>query len=98
MTARGRTFLAQGPTDRLATWREQLLTLRIFREIFEVVSRQPDRSIDREFVLETIVTRMPYENYEKVFNTFILWSRFGGLFVYDESTQRVSLSPDVNVP
>ena len=34
---------------------------------------------------------MPYENYEKVFNTFIRWARFGGLFAYDEATQRISL-------
>ena len=49
--------------------------------------------IDRDFVLETIVTRMPYENYEKIFNTFIRWARFGDLFAYDETVQRISLGP-----
>ena len=47
--------------------------------------------MDSDFVLETIVMCMPYENYEKVFNTFIRWARFGGLFLYDEATQRISL-------
>ena len=42
-------------------------------------------------MLETIVTRMPYENYEKIFNTFIRWSRFGGLFTYDETVQQIAL-------
>ncbi len=52
------------------------------------------RHIHREFVLETIITRMPYENYERVFNTFIRWSRFGGLFDYDEAEQRLGLDPE----
>jgi hypothetical protein len=34
---------------------------------------------------------MPYENYEKVFNTFIRWARFGELFAYDEATRRITL-------
>jgi heavy metal efflux system protein len=91
LTGRGRAFIGQSPTDRQTTWRDQLLTLRLFREIYDVVNRQPSRSIDREFVLETIVTRMPHEDYEKMFNTFVLWSRFGKLFVYDEATQRITL-------
>ena len=33
---------------------------------------------------------MPYENYEKVFSTFIRWSRYCDLFAYDETTQLIS--------
>ena len=53
--------------------------------------RQPDRAVDSDFVLETIVTRMPYENYEKLFQTFVHWARFGELFAYDEATHRITL-------
>jgi cobalt-zinc-cadmium resistance protein CzcA len=87
----GKRFVEQ-PADRKAIWREQLLTLRLFREVNDVLERQPDRSVDTDFVLETIVTHMPYENYEKVFNTFVHWSRFGELFTYDPETQHVSLT------
>ena len=34
---------------------------------------------------------MPYENYEHIFNTFVRWSRFGELFHYDETVQRITL-------
>jgi len=34
---------------------------------------------------------MPHENYEKVFNTFILWARFGDLLSYDETTNLIAL-------
>ena len=52
---------------------------------------RPDRTIDRDFVLETIVTRMPSENYELVFNTFVRWARFGALFDYDPETHHLRL-------
>jgi hypothetical protein len=91
LTPRGRRFVESTPDDRKAQWRDQLMSLQLFREVHDVLQRQPDRSVDSDFVLETIVTRMPYENYEKVFNTFIRWARFGELFAYDETTRRITL-------
>jgi hypothetical protein len=87
LTPRGRAFVAAAPEDRTTMWREQLLRLGLFREVYEVLLRQPTRSVDRDFVLETIVTRMPHEDYERVFNVFIRWARFGELFALaDEVT------------
>ena len=83
----------RAPEQRKALWREQLLTLRLFHDVHEVIQRTSDHVIDRDFVLETIVTRMPYENYEKVFSTFVRWARFGDLFAYDETVQVISPGP-----
>ena len=58
-----------------------------------MIQSNPEHAIDRDFILETIVTRMPYENYERMFNTFIRWARFGDLFAYDETVQRITLGP-----
>jgi NitT/TauT family transport system ATP-binding protein len=91
LTAAGKRLVEAPPDERKALWRERLLTLRLFREVHEVLQQQPDRAVDSDFVLETIVMCMPYENYERVFNTFVRWARFGGLFAYDETTQRISL-------
>src|SRR5262249_11821269 len=90
LTATGKHFVEAGPDDRKAIWRERLLTLRLFHEVLEVLQRQPDGSVDADFVLETIVTRMPYENYNKIFNTFLHWGRYGELFGYDEVTKRLT--------
>jgi NitT/TauT family transport system ATP-binding protein len=79
------------PEDRKAIWRDQLFKLSLFREIRDVLQRQRKHKVDRDFVLETIVMRMPHENYERVFETFVGWARFGDLFHYDEATNRVSL-------
>jgi NitT/TauT family transport system ATP-binding protein len=88
-TPTGSRFAAATPADRQSLWRERLLTLSLFRDMYDALHRQHDHTLDRDFVLETIVTRMPYENYEKVFNTFVRWGRFGEMFTYDEATQRL---------
>jgi hypothetical protein len=92
LTAKGKQFATADPDERKALWREQLLNLGLFRKIYDILGREPTHAIDSDFVLETIVTRMPFENYEKVFNTFVRWARFGELFRFDEEAQRISLS------
>ena len=91
LTPEGKRFVEATAEQRKTLWRERLLTLRLFREVYELLQRQPDRAIESDFVLETIVMSMPYENYERVFNTFLRWSRFGELFIYDEATHRITL-------
>jgi NitT/TauT family transport system ATP-binding protein len=87
----GQRFVRANPDERKLIWREQLLKLRLFREIYEVLQRQPEHEIDREFLLETFILKMPQENYERIFNTFIRWARFGDLFAFDETTETISL-------
>jgi NitT/TauT family transport system ATP-binding protein len=87
----GRRFAEADAVDRRRLWRERLLELRLFRLFRDTLLERPDRTVDRDFVLETIVMRMPREDYEQVFNTLVRWARFGGLFSYDTASQRLSL-------
>ena len=73
--------------------RTQLLKLRMFREVHDILLRQPNHKLDESFILETIILNMPEENYEKLFDTFLAWARFGDLFDYDEDGKTLSL-PD----
>jgi NitT/TauT family transport system ATP-binding protein len=91
LTPLGQQFLRASPDDRKTIWRQQLLKLRLYREIHNVLKREPQHAIERDFVLETIIMHMPQENYERVFNTFVRWARFGELFTYDETTETISL-------
>src|SRR6266550_2344735 len=88
----GKRFVQASAADRKAIWREQLLTLSLFREIHDVLRRQRKHRIDRDFILETIVIRLPQENYERVFQTLVEWATFGDLFVYDEAKDTVALA------
>jgi NitT/TauT family transport system ATP-binding protein len=87
----GLRFVRATAEDRKAIWREHLLRLRLFHDIHEILRRQPKHEIERGFVLETIILNMPQEDYEKMFQTFIRWARFGDLFAYDEKTGTVAL-------
>jgi cobalt-zinc-cadmium resistance protein CzcA len=91
LTATGRQFVAGNADERRELWREQLLHLRIFQDVHDLVAASPGRHIHRESALEAIMERMPHENHERMFNTFIRWSRYGGLFHYDEAEQRLGL-------
>jgi heavy metal efflux system protein len=92
LTPIGRRFVAAPADERQDLWREQLLRLRLFKEIHDQARATEGGTIRREAVLETIMQRMPHEDYERTFNTFVRWARFGRLFRYDEATQ--TLSPD----
>lgn len=91
LTELGERFAKAGPEDRKALWREQLQGLALFKEIAGVLARQPKHAISRDFVLETIVMRMPSEDYEKTFDTLVRWARFGNLFAYDEQAELLSM-------
>ncbi len=96
LTPGGRRFVEASADDRKVLWRDRLLTLQLFREVHGLLQTDPDHEIT-DYVLETIVMRMPYEDYEQVFRTFVNWSRFGQLFNYDAGTQRIGLVAKSNV-
>ncbi len=93
LTDVGRQYLQGDAAKRQAIWRTQLLKLRMFREVHDILLRQPNHKLEESFILETIILNMPEENYEKLFDTFVAWARFGDLLDYDEDSKTLSL-PD----
>jgi NitT/TauT family transport system ATP-binding protein len=83
----GKKFVQSAAEERKAIWRDQLLKLKLFQMVRDAIAH--DGSVDRDFLLETLVMHMPQENYDKVFQTFIRWARFGNLFAYNEATERI---------
>jgi NitT/TauT family transport system ATP-binding protein len=93
LDAVGQRFLRAEFQARRAIWREQLMKLRLFQMVDEMLRRAPDHTLDHHTVLETLVLHLPQENYEQIFRTFIGWARFGELFTYDERSQTLALPP-----
>jgi NitT/TauT family transport system ATP-binding protein len=89
LAADGRRFLQATPEGRKAAWREQLLKLRLFRDLVEVIGRQPRHEVECEFVLELLALSLPGENQERMFETAASWGVFGELFEYDEERGRL---------
>ncbi len=82
----GRRLVQAPPEQRKVIWRDRILTLSLFRELHETLRRQRKHRVDRDFVHEVIVMRLPQENYERVFDTLIGWSRYADVLAYDEAT------------
>ena len=91
LTPEGRAFVRCGPDERKVIWRRKLLDLRIFADVRDALQEDPTHKLPKDFVLETIVLRMPAEDYERMFSIWIGWARYGDLFAYDEDEETVSL-------
>jgi NitT/TauT family transport system ATP-binding protein len=91
LNADGKRFVAATADERKTIWRDLLMKLRLFRDIRDMIGRQPNKEIDADHVREYLVLNLPQENYETLFTTFVGWARFGNLFAYDEDTQKLWL-------
>jgi NitT/TauT family transport system ATP-binding protein len=90
LDAAGRRYLAAKPEGRPAVWREQLLSLKLFRDVADALKRGDGEPVPKMFVLETLVLHLPQEDYEQQFNTFVQWARFGEMFAYDENSEEIT--------
>jgi NitT/TauT family transport system ATP-binding protein len=89
LSANGVRFVKAMPEDRKRIWREQLLKMRFFREIDQLLKKQPDGQLDKELALEKIAIALPTEDWEKTFTTMVRWGRFGNLFTFDDLVAQV---------
>ncbi|HVZ80152.1 MAG TPA: ATP-binding cassette domain-containing protein [bacterium] len=89
LTADGKRFVKATSQERQTIWKEQLLKLGLFKQVNDMLSKHPRARLDEELVKEVIILNLPSENYERTFENFVHWSRFGNLFAYDEETQKV---------
>ena len=90
LTPNGYRFVKATSQERQAIWREQLLKLRIFKQVYDILAKHPRMKLDAEVAQEIIIFNLPSENFEKTFETFWHWARFGNLFAYDEDSQKIS--------
>jgi NitT/TauT family transport system ATP-binding protein len=92
LTPTGKAYAAADAEGRKKLWRDQLMKMRLFREVRSLVERR--ERIDQDLVLEIIALNLPQENYEALFDTLVRWGRFGDLFAYDEDRQILELPED----
>ncbi|MHB8078013.1 MAG: ABC transporter ATP-binding protein [Candidatus Krumholzibacteriia bacterium] len=87
----GIRFVKADAIQRQTIWREQLLKLRLFRDVQGRLAARPDRSLPGDDVLRLIGEALPYEDSHKVFETLVRWARYGNLFAYDKHHRILSL-------
>ena len=83
LTALGRRFVQGGMDERKLIWRDQLLELKLFRVVQELLELR-EGDLSREELIQEIAGRLPMEDPELTFETIVAWGRFGELFAYRE--------------
>ncbi len=91
LTPLGQRFVRANMDQRKDIWKEQLLALRLFRIIGEMLEMHHGE-LKRHEVIAEIQQRLPMENPELTFETLVTWGRFGELFAYRED--RGVLTPE----
>ncbi|MCE1230104.1 MAG: nitrate/sulfonate/bicarbonate ABC transporter ATP-binding protein [Firmicutes bacterium] len=82
----GLRFMAADMDKRKDIWRAQLLQLRLFRVVREMMQLR-EGELPKEELLHEIAQRLPMEDAEETFGTLVAWGRFGELFAYREETE-----------
>jgi NitT/TauT family transport system ATP-binding protein len=90
ITPLGRRFVQEDAEARKTIWREQLLKLRLFQDVFALLQRE-EGEVSGDTVREMIILALPREKYEEIFETMVRWARFGNLFAYEDDADRLSL-------
>jgi NitT/TauT family transport system ATP-binding protein len=91
LTPLGQRFVRANMDDRKDIWKNQLLELRLFRLVQELIDLHQGELKDDELLAE-LQQRLPMENSEQTFETLVTWGRFGELFAYRE--ERGVLTPE----
>ncbi len=91
LTAAGRAFLAATVPARRSLWAEQLMKMRLFRDVVGVIRKQEDGTVERDFVLEMLALALPGEDHERLYDTFLRWARAGELLDEDPHSGQLSL-------
>ncbi|MDM8001003.1 MAG: nitrate/sulfonate/bicarbonate ABC transporter ATP-binding protein [Dehalococcoidia bacterium] len=91
LTPTGREFVESDQENRKRLWRRQLVELRLYRRVTDLLMANRENGVDAEEIMDMIATMMPQEDTEQVFASFINWARFGNLYAYDERTRKVTL-------
>ena len=89
LTELGRRFVRADMDQRKDLWRAQLLELRLFRVVHELIELR-EGELSREELVREIATRLPMEDPEQTFDTVVAWGRFGELFAYREDQEALT--------
>lgn len=90
-TVIGKTFLKADVNQRKIIFKEQILKLRIFQLITDMLKRGEKEGLDEDIVLETFAMLLPNEDTEKQFDTLVDWGRYGELIGHNAEEKKIYL-------
>lgn len=90
LTPLGQKFVQSGMDERKKIWRKQLLELKLFRVVQELLELH-EGELSKEELIQEIANRLPMEDPKHTFNVIVAWGRFGELFAYRKERNMLTL-------
>ncbi len=90
LTDLGKQFLNSDINERKNLFREQVLSIHLFRYLITLLDRAEDHQLPRSIVEEELVLHLPIREAEKLFDTIVAWGRFAELLSYSPDTEELS--------
>ena len=90
LTLLGQKFVQSGMEERKKIWRKQLLKLKLFRVVQELLELH-EGELSKEELIQEIANRLPMEDSEHTFKIIVAWGRFGELFAYRKERDMLTL-------
>jgi len=86
LTSLGHRFVEAGMDERKLIWRDQILELKLFRVVREMLDLR-EGELPKEELIQELSTRLPMEDPEQTFETIVAWGRFAEIFAYREEKE-----------
>ena len=92
LTAVGKRVASAGIATRRRLFSERVIQLPIVREIVDRLAGEPDRSLQRDTLLQELGAQACASDADRIFDHVVSWGRYANLFSYDASSGQVSLT------
>jgi NitT/TauT family transport system ATP-binding protein len=96
-TPLGQRFVRADMDERKKIWRDQVLQLRLFRIVKDLMELRGG-DVSKDEVVQEISARLPMEDPEIIFGTIVAWGRFGELFDYHEEQGTITQAVPAQAP
>jgi NitT/TauT family transport system ATP-binding protein len=87
LTPAGRTLLGADVNGRKEQLNRQLRTLETFRFMLQILGESRGKRLPKDVVIDELVVRLPGQDYERLFDTVVGWSRYAELLGYEPQSE-----------
>jgi NitT/TauT family transport system ATP-binding protein len=97
-TDMGKQFLSASINDKKILMRQQMLSMRLFDIISNMLQRSETLNLNEEIIIEQLAILLPNEDPEQLFETLVGWARYGELFGYNADDKILYLDTGQQTP
>ncbi len=95
LTPEGKALLASKIRRRKTLFRERVLSIPLFQDLYRALASAPEGHLSKDEVLAYIAERTPGVPAEEVLKTVINWGRYAEILTYDTEGEEIRLKRQV---